>query len=57
MDDDDLGIEVSDELYAALAQQAEANGRTPEEEARVILIAALEALSDDSGATPSQEQE
>lgn len=57
MDDDDLGIEIPDELYAALVEQAGANGRTPEEEARVILITALEALSEDSGVTAPQEQE
>ncbi|WP_299567822.1 hypothetical protein [uncultured Sulfitobacter sp.] len=41
MDDNDLEIEISDELYAAIAKRAETNQRTPEEEARAILIAAL----------------
>lgn len=41
MDDADLRIEVSGELYEALERRAEANGRTPNEEARAILIAAF----------------
>lgn len=48
MDDADLGIEISDDLYAALAQQAEANQRTPEEELRAILTAAIEKASGDT---------
>jgi len=48
MDDDDRGIEISDELYAALAEQAEANQRTPEEELCAILTAAIEAASGDA---------
>ncbi|MEY8834794.1 hypothetical protein AB9K29_16760 [Phaeobacter italicus] len=48
MDDDDRGIEVSDELYAALTEQAEANQRTPEKELCAILTAAIEAASDDA---------
>ena len=47
MDDTDHGIEISDELYAALAQQAETNQRTPEEELCVILSAAIEAAEND----------
>ena len=41
MDNADLAIDVSDDLYAALIRQAEANRRTPDDEARAILIAAL----------------
>ena len=42
-----LQIDLSGETYEALQQRAEANGRTMEDEARVILIAALQA--DDPG--------
>ncbi|MEL7394205.1 MAG: hypothetical protein AAGK02_03175 [Pseudomonadota bacterium] len=49
MDDGDLEINVSDELYDALKRQGKANGRTPDEEARAILIA---ALSPDTGHAP-----
>ncbi len=48
MDENDLGIEISDDLYAALAQQAEANQRTPEEELCAILTAAIEQASGDA---------
>ena len=41
MDDADLAIDVSDDLYAAFVRQAEANRRTPDDEARAILIATL----------------
>ncbi|MEX3017949.1 FitA-like ribbon-helix-helix domain-containing protein [Gymnodinialimonas hymeniacidonis] len=41
MAENDLEIEISDELYAAIAKRAKTNKRTPEEEARAILIAAL----------------
>lgn len=41
MNDSDLEIEISDELYAAIAKRAEMNKRTPEEDACAILIAAL----------------
>lgn len=46
MDDNNPGIEVSDELYTALAQQAEANQRTPDEELCAILKAAIEAATE-----------
>lgn len=48
MDDDDPGIAIDDDLYAALVGQAEANKRTPVEELRVILSAAIEQASDDT---------
>lgn len=44
MDDNEPGIPIDDNLYAALAQQAEANQRTPVEELRAILTAAIAAL-------------
>jgi len=48
MDETDPGIEIPDDLYIALVEQAEANQRTPIEELRVILPAAIEQASDDA---------
>ena len=41
MADDDLTLDLSDELYDALRLRAETAGRTPDEEARAILVAVL----------------
>ena len=48
MDETDPGIEIPDDLYIALVEQADANQRTPIEELRVILTAAIEQASDDA---------
>lgn len=48
MDENDPGIEIPDDMYAALVEQAEANQRTPIEELRVILTTAIEQASDDA---------
>ena len=40
-DDDILTVDVSDETYERLRQQAEQNARTLEEEALAIIIAAV----------------
>jgi plasmid stability protein len=42
MDERDLTIDMSDEAFAVLQKQAKETGRTPEDEARAILIAAFE---------------
>jgi len=47
-DQDDLKIDISDEAFAALQRRAEETGRTPEEEARAILIEALRTNLDDA---------
>ncbi|MFC6589791.1 hypothetical protein ACFQDZ_23380 [Sulfitobacter pacificus] len=49
MDDVDLTIDIPEELFAILAQRAEEKQRTPDEEARAILITALKSKQD----TPS----
>lgn len=46
MDDTDLVLDISEELYEALRRQGEVNGRTPDEEARAILIAAVQTDPD-----------
>jgi len=46
MDEPDLTIDISDEAFAALQQRTKETGRTPEDEARAILIAAFEPEPD-----------